>query len=62
MKESRGEGSGVWRNSTIIPVKEVRRGLGVTMAVGRMWELERRELEGEQQLGNNTVREKSFCE
>lgn len=45
-------------------MKEVRRGLDVTMylAVGKVWELERRESGGEQQLGNNIVREKSFCE
>lgn len=32
------------------------------LAVGRVWESERRELEGKQQLGNNIVREKSLCE
>ena len=42
---------------------EVRRALSATVyLVGRVWESERRELKGEQQLGNNIVREKSFCE
>lgn len=54
-KESRGEGSGVWRKSTIISVKEgelkhtQERTMGLT--AGRVWELGTRELEGEQHQG-----------